>query len=201
MFTANARVGTERPGRYLVQLCQHIGHMSDKTRSLRHGAPGNGPARDQVEITVVESSDIHAIVEFAPWGRCVMRAEHNLLTLHLEATEEENMRRLQEILTRNLTRFGRRDHLEVRWDRPGTSAEPGSPKPRRHLLLGIIVAKVAIIALILMLPSGLALSLGASHIVVLAVLLVAAAATAIVLKRRGKPLRPSLSMLRHKGHR
>lgn len=207
MLTAEARIETERPSRYLVQLCQHIRHMGDPDRHLRHRpAASHGDddeARRGVRITIVEESDSHGLVEFAPWGRCTMQAESKLLTLRLEATEEENLRRLQEILTRNLTRFGRRGRLQVNWDRPFVDVELGSlnRKPHWPVLLGIIGAKLGIVTLILVVPSGLALSLGASHAVALGVLLLAVAITAIVFKVRGKPLRPALSMLWHRGRR
>jgi hypothetical protein len=204
MLTAEARVETERPSRYLVQLCQHIGHMGDESRHLRHrpAAPGHEERRD-VRLSIVESSNTHAVVDFAPWGRCAMEATSNALLLRVDATDEESLRRLQDVLSRNLTRFGRRDHLEVTWHEPdtGVAPDPQGRRPRWVALLGIILVKLAIVAVILVLPSGLALSLGASHLVALLVLLVAAAVTAVVFKLRGKPLRPALSLLRHKGHR
>lgn len=61
MLTAEARIQTERPSRYLVQLCRH-------------------------------------------------------------ADSEENLQRIQSLITRNLERFGRRDHLNVNWQRPQAPA-------------------------------------------------------------------------------
>jgi hypothetical protein len=207
MPTAEARVETARSSRYLVQLCQHIGHMGDPSRHFRRrpaaSHAGDEQARRDVRMSIVESSDTHAVVDFAPWGRCTMDAIPDALTLRVDAGDEENLRRLQDVLTRNLTRFGRRDHLDVTWHGSGTGVVPEPPRrrPRWLPLLGIVLIKLAIIASILMLPSGLALSLGASHVVALLVLLVAAAGTALVYKLRGKPLRPLLSMARHRGHR
>jgi hypothetical protein len=207
MFTAEARIETERPSRYLVQLCQHIRHMGDPDRHLNHRSTASHGDEDErpqgLRIKIVEASDAHGVVEFAPWGRCTMLAESNVLKLRLESIDEENLRWLQEILTRNLVRFGRRDHLTVHWDGSETGIEPGQLKRKRHwpVLLGIILVKVAIIGVIVVLPSGLAISLGASHAVGLIVLVVVAAVTAIVLKLRGKPLRPAMSLIRHRGRR
>lgn len=65
--------------------------------------------------------------------------------------------------------------------------------PRRHwMILGIVLLKLAILAVVLALPSGLALSLGAAHGVILLVLLGSAAVVLAVFKLRGKPL-PTLS--------
>lgn len=185
MPTADARIVTDRPSRYLTQLCQHIGHLGDRNRLHR---PEN------VLPSIVESSDTLAIVDFAPWGRCTMRAEQSLLTLHLDTTSEYNLQQLQDILTRNLTRFGRRDHLEVTWDRP--------TRTRRWPVLSVIIlAKAAIVGLIVVLPSGLALSLGAGHAVILGLLLVAAAVAAVIYKVRGTPPPAALTRLIHRRHR
>lgn len=192
MPTADATITTDRPSRYLTQLCQHIRHLGDESRTFRH-RPDDPP-----RMSIVESSETHAIVDFTPWGRCTMRAEPARLTLHLETTDEQNLQRLQDILTKNLTRFGRRDQLEVTWH----GEEPAAPthRRRRWVLLGIILAKIVIIALVVALPSGLAISLGAGHLVALALLLAAAAVTAAVAKTRGVPLPALLSRLPHRRH-
>jgi hypothetical protein len=50
-------------------------------------------------------------------------------------------------------------------------------------------------------PSGLAFTLGATHAVALLVLLVAAAGTLVIYRLRGKPLRPALSIMKHRPRR
>jgi hypothetical protein len=47
-------------------------------------------------------------------------------------------------------------------------------------------------------PSGLAFTLGATHAVAL---LVAAAGTLVIYRLRGKPLRPALSIMKHRPRR
>ena len=47
-----------------------------------------------------------------------MQGSPDTLTLRAEATNEENLQRIQDLITRNLERFGRRDHLTVNWQRP-----------------------------------------------------------------------------------
>ena len=42
------------------------------------------------------------------------------LTVRAEAASEESLQRVQDLITRNLERFGRREHLTVNWQRPGT---------------------------------------------------------------------------------
>ena len=74
-------------------------------------------------------------------------------------------------------------------------------RPRWVMVFGIILVKLGVIALILALPFGLAISLGAAHGVALLVLLVVAAVTLLVYKLRGGTLHPALSHRPPRGHR
>ncbi len=117
MLTAEAQVETERPSRYLVQLCQHLNH---KGRHLRHRPPPHllGDAQPPPEVQAhVEWSDTDGIVSLS-WGQCTMQATPDTLTLRAEATDEESLQRIQDLVTGHLERFGRRDHLRVNWHRP-----------------------------------------------------------------------------------
>jgi hypothetical protein len=64
-----------------------------------------------------------------------------------------------------------------------------------------ILVKLGIITLLLVLPFGLAISLGAGHGVALLVLLVVAAVMLLVNKLRGRTLPPALSHRPPRGHR
>ncbi len=74
-------------------------------------------------------------------------------------------------------------------------------RPRWVMVFGIILVKLGVIALILVLPFGLAISLGAAHGVALLVLLVVAAVTLLVYKLRGRPLHPALLHRPSREHR
>jgi hypothetical protein len=86
-----------------------------------------------------------------------------------------------------------------------TSVGPGRGSSRRRprwvMVFGIILVKLGVIALILVLPFGVAISLGAAHGVALLVLLVVAAVTLLVYKLRGRTLPPALSHRPPRGHR
>ena len=86
-----------------------------------------------------------------------------------------------------------------------TGAGPGRGSTRRRprwvMVFGIILVKLGVIALILVLPFGLAISLGAAHGVALLVLLVVAAVTLLVYKLRGGTLPPALVHRPSRGHR
>lgn len=117
MLTAEAQVGTQRPSRYLVQLCQHFNHQG---RHLRHGphphVVDDAQAPPEVQAHV-EWSDTDGIVSLS-WGQCTMQATPDTLTLRAEAADEESLQRVQDLVAGHLERFGRRDHLTVNWRRP-----------------------------------------------------------------------------------
>ena len=74
-------------------------------------------------------------------------------------------------------------------------------RPRWVMVFGIILVKLGIITLLLVLPFGLAISLGAAHGVALLVLLVVAAVMPLVNKLRGRTLPPARSHRPPRGHR
>ena len=113
MPAAEARIPTGQPSRYLIQLCQHAASINHKI--LRHA----GQALMRPDIQQVEWSDSHGILDLG-WGRCTMQAGPGTLTVRAEAASEENLQRVQDLITRNLERFGRREHLKVNWQRPVT---------------------------------------------------------------------------------
>lgn len=130
MLIAEARVQTDRPSRYLVQLCRHAAAMpAIHSRRPRTRTGGDASARHEVQLHA-EWSDTQGTVTFAPWGRCTMQVSRTMLMLRVEATDEEHLRRCQEVVTRNLERFGRRDHLTVTWQQPAAPAAwPGDADP------------------------------------------------------------------------
>jgi hypothetical protein len=100
---STAVVETERPERYLTQLCRHAQAMSG----------GHGPhAAMDVQI---EQSDNRAVLRFVHWGHCVLEAGERALTVRVEAADVEGLRRIQEIVAADLARFGRREALALTW--------------------------------------------------------------------------------------
>jgi hypothetical protein len=122
MLTAEARVQTDRPNRYLVQLCKHAGQMGrhrDHRPRTHDGADTHAPP----EIQHAEWSDTHGIVKMN-WGQWTVQATPGTLTLHAEATNEKNLHQIQDLLGGRLEKIGRRDHLTVTWKRPDAPAIP-----------------------------------------------------------------------------
>ncbi len=112
MLTAEAHVETTRASRYLVQFCKHADSMSGHRGHGMH--LGEALARRDVQVHA-DWSDTRGVVTFSPWGRCAISADEDLLTFRIEADDEENLRQIQDIITRDLGRFARRDGLTVTW--------------------------------------------------------------------------------------
>jgi hypothetical protein len=77
---------------------------------------------------------------------------------------------------------------------------PGTRSRRRRVALGVVTAKVAIVALILVLPSGLAIGLGAAHGVALLVAGVAAVSLLVVQRHRNSRSARTKTSQHEEGH-
>ena len=62
------------------------------------------------------------------WGQWTMRAFPGRLAVRAEAADEQSLRRIQELLTARLQKFGRREHLTVTWRHPGPAAAEAEPR-------------------------------------------------------------------------
>lgn len=159
MSIAEARIETERPSRYLVQLCKHasaIGRSHEHDRGV------------QVEATW---SDSDGTITFTPWGRCTAHAEADALTLRVQAGKEEDLQAIQDIVTKHLRRFSRNE-LTATWQRTdtGSDAEPhpamlterNKPASRWARIKRISLAGAAAVTLLVALHLGLGGALVAS---------------------------------------
>jgi hypothetical protein len=122
MPTAEARIETERPSRYLAQLCRHVSNIysTDQHRqNQRHRhAADERQARPQ-RPPHIEWSETHGTITLGD-GKITMQVSPGALTLRAEAADEDTLRQIQDLITGLLNRFGRRDHLTVHWQRPVT---------------------------------------------------------------------------------
>lgn len=107
MLTAEAHLQTTKASRYLVQLCQHATKFSHRLRHLH-------ATRQRPEVLDVDWSDTHGVLNLS-WGKCTLDADPTRLTVRVEADNEEDLRRVQDIVTADLERFGRRDRVTVAW--------------------------------------------------------------------------------------
>lgn len=142
MLTAEAHVETDRASRYLVQLCRHVSQMS---RPRGHRPPSRG-GHLPPEVQHVEWSDTHGTIDVG-WGRCTVEATPDVLTLRLEAADEEGLQRLQAAIAHRLETIGRRESLQVNWQGPGVPApEPTRRRRGRVTTIALVAVGVLIVA-------------------------------------------------------
>jgi hypothetical protein len=100
MLVAEARVATERPGRYLDQLCRHLSQVAQQF-----------PMQASVDW-----SDDHGVIIIGG-GRCALYVYPGVLTVRAEAPDEESLLQLKDRIVGKLEQIGRRDRLTVAWTR------------------------------------------------------------------------------------
>lgn len=162
MLTAEARVETDRASRYLVQLCRHASQLG-RHRGMRLPAHRAGDPQASQEMPAhidAEWSDDRGTVS-VDGGTCTMQATADMLTLRVEAVGEDGLQQIQNAITRDLTRFSRRNPLAVNWTRseppspqldepgrtiPAPAENPTKRQGRRRAILLAVVAAVAVAA-------------------------------------------------------
>ena len=126
MLTAEADIQTEHAARYLERVCGHAGKMGTAGHRLGHRPPSHARGGGPPEVRHVECSGTEGTVSLN-CGQWTMRALPGLLAVRVEAADEQSLRRLEDLLTTRLQKFGRREHLTVTWRRPeAAAAEPAS---------------------------------------------------------------------------
>ncbi|MFG2795208.1 DUF2218 domain-containing protein [Streptomyces pseudovenezuelae] len=215
MPTAEAHIPTERASRYLVQFCRHLGQMS----RMRHQPPtrhrdGDAPPT----VQQVDFSDTHGVIRFTE-GQFTLEATTDMLSLRVDADDEDTLLRLQNGITARLEKIGRRDQLTLAWQRhqspPGPFEKAACPAPApatgtakrsgRGRTVGLMAVGAVVVAVHLGL-GGAALSASTwtgwvANAVVAVILLKALFVAAHVVLghfaiRRGKPFKPQWP-LRH----
>ena len=114
MLTAQADIRTEHAATYLTRLCGHVGKMGTTGRRLGHRPASHARGGAPPEVRNVDCSATEGTVSLN-WGRWIMRAFPGRLAVRAEAADEESLRRIQDLLTSRLQKFGRREHLTVNW--------------------------------------------------------------------------------------
>jgi hypothetical protein len=131
MPAAEADIRTGHAASYLARLCGHAAKMGQ----ARHHPSHRPRARDHdggpPEVRHVERSGTEATVSLDR-GQWTMRALPGRLAVRAEAADEEDLRRIQDLLTARLEKFGRREHLAVTWQtataEARTTASPEDPQ-------------------------------------------------------------------------
>ena len=114
MLTAEADIRTEHAATYLARLCGHAGKMGTAGRRPGHRRLSHARGGVAPEVRRVECSGTEGTVSL-DWGQWTMQAFPGRLTVRAEAADQESLRRIQDLLTSRLQKFGRREHLTVAW--------------------------------------------------------------------------------------
>lgn len=117
MLAVETRIASENPSRYIGRLCKHASSMA--RRGLHSPRLHLGRRVEQPEGELhAECSSTRGAITFGEWGRCSLEADARTLTVRVEADDEANLRRIQNIVTRDLDRFGGRDRPTIDWRQP-----------------------------------------------------------------------------------
>lgn len=115
MPNIEARIATDRPNRYLGQLCQHASAMNSRSgHRLRAGSHAQR-AEDATLTVHAECTETAGVLTFNSGARCTISATPNQLTVRIDADVEHTMNQVRDVITRDLERFGRRDGIFVSW--------------------------------------------------------------------------------------
>ena len=109
MLTAEARIRTERPRRYLEQLFRHASRMGSHPPSS-----GQGHTDTLSTVQHAEWSETYGTARTSA-GRWSAWAGTDVLTVRAEATDPTNLSKIMALVTRRLETIGRRDGLKVSW--------------------------------------------------------------------------------------
>jgi uncharacterized protein len=93
-----AEIATPQGERYLTQLCKHFQHRRP---------------------VVLEGASGHIAFDI---GNCGLRAGGGALTLSLDAADDEQLARLQDVIARHLLRFAFREQVQINWRTTATTA-------------------------------------------------------------------------------
>jgi hypothetical protein len=114
MPAAEADIATDHAASYLARLCGHAAKMSQASHRLPHRPRARDRDGGPPEVRHVERAGTEATVSLDR-GQWSMRALPGRLAVRAEAADEEDLRRIQDLLTTRLETFGRREHLTVTW--------------------------------------------------------------------------------------
>ena len=114
MPAAEADIRTDHAASYLARLCGHASKMSQAGHRPSHRPRAHDRDGGPPEVRRVERSGTEATVSLDR-GQWTMRARPGRLTIRAEAADQEDLRRIQDLLTTRLEGFGRREHLTVTW--------------------------------------------------------------------------------------
>lgn len=133
---AEGHVRSDEPARYLAQLRTWTGAADSRPRRERH----------------VGWSETRGTIE-AEGGRCTLQAGPGTLTLHVEAADQDGLRRIQQLVSERLREIDGPGALSVTWQpAPSPSVSPAATRRPR---LGAKLGTAAVVVLVVVAHLGL----------------------------------------------
>jgi hypothetical protein len=118
VLTAETSIATGNAGAYLARLCEHLSKLSSASRLPGHGPRLHAGGGQPPAVLHIEHTQTAGTITLAG-GRLTLAATHSQLAVRAEASSQQNLQRIQEMITARLLKFSRRrEHLDIRWS-PG----------------------------------------------------------------------------------
>jgi hypothetical protein len=127
MPSAQTRIRTANAAGYLARLCGHLSKLSSASRPPGHGPRLHARGGQPAVIAAEHTHDTGTVT--LSWGQLTLHATDDELTIRADAGSQENLQRIQDMTAGRLTRFGRREHLDIQWT-PVAGAADEPPQPR-----------------------------------------------------------------------
>jgi hypothetical protein len=126
MPSAETRIRTPNAAGYLARLCGHLSKLST-SRFPAHGPRMHAGGGQPPAVLHAEHTHDAGTITLS-WGQLTLRAAADELTIRANADNQENLQRIQDMTANRLTKFARREHLDIQWSPiAGTADEPGQP--------------------------------------------------------------------------
>jgi hypothetical protein len=127
MPSAQARIRTANAAGYLARLCGHLGKLAKASRLPGHGPRLHARGGQPPAVLHVEHTHDAGTITLS-WGQLTLHAAADELTIRASADDQEDLQRIQDMPAGRLTKFGRREHLDIQWT-PGTTTFDESQEP------------------------------------------------------------------------
>jgi hypothetical protein len=125
--SAETRIPTAKAAGYLARVCGHLSKLAANSRFPRHGPRLHARGGQPPAVLHAEHTHDTGTITLS-WGQLTLHASADQLTIRASADSQENLRRIQDMTAVRLAKFGRREHLDIRWTPiAGTADEPQQP--------------------------------------------------------------------------
>ena len=114
MPSAQSQITTPNAAAYLARLCGHLAKVSTHSRLAGHRPGRHAGGGPPFAVLHAEQAPGTGTITIS-WGTLSLRAADDLLTIRADARSPEDLRRIQDMTTDRLLKFGRREPLDIRW--------------------------------------------------------------------------------------